>query len=70
MESVDQARVPVGVVGIVVIALIVVGLLLASAAATFVARLIQLAAIAGAFLAIGGVGWFLFKRGDVTSRHE
>ncbi len=70
MESVDRARVPIPVVGIVVFALIVVGLLLASSAAALVARLIQLAAIAAAFLAIGALGWYLWKRGDISGHHD
>ncbi len=59
-----KTRVPIPVVLLVVIALGVVGLILAQVAAGFFFSIVRLVLILCAFAAFAGIGLFLWRRGE------
>lgn len=65
-SSATHSRIPIPVALLVVVALIVVGLLLAQVVAGLVLGIVRLSLILGAFVAIGFVGLYLWRRGDIS----
>ena len=61
-----RSRLPIPVIALIVIALVVVGLLLAQAAISFFLGLVRLALILTAFAAFGFIGLYLWRRGDLS----
>ena len=58
------SRLPIPVVLLVVVAIVVIGLILAQAAIGFFLGIIRLFMILGGFAALGFVGLFLWRRGE------
>lgn len=60
-----RPRVPIPVMLLVGAAVVVIGLLLAQAAIGFVIGILRLVLILAGFVAVGYVGLYLWRRGDV-----
>jgi hypothetical protein len=65
-STVGRSRLPIPVIVLVVLALVVVGLLLAQAAVSLFLSIVRLAIILTAFACFGFVGLFLWRRGDIS----
>lgn len=61
-----RTKLPIPVLLLTIVALGVVGLLLASAAAGLFLGIVRLAIILAGFVAIGFVGLFLWRRGEIS----
>ena len=57
-------RLPIPVMLLVLVAIVVIGLILAQAAVGFFLGIVRLLMILGGFAAIGFVGLFLWRRGE------
>jgi hypothetical protein len=64
-----RTRVPFPLIVLVVAALVVVGLLLAQSATSLFRSIVELAILCTAFAAIGLIGLFLWRRGDIRGPH-
>lgn len=65
MALAELSRPPIPVLVLVGTALVVVILLLAQFAINFILGLVQLALIGVAFVAIGAIAFYLWRRGDI-----
>lgn len=65
-STATRSRIPIPVALLVLVALVVVGLLLAQAATGFLLGIVRLSLILGAFVVIGFVGLYLWRRGDLS----
>ncbi|MDH3679871.1 MAG: hypothetical protein OEV40_07970 [Acidimicrobiia bacterium] len=65
-SSAVRTKLPIPVLLLTVVALAVVGLLLASAAVGFFLGIVRLVIVLAGFVAIGFVGLFLWRRGEIN----